>query len=59
MFTTTQLYMFVALQDLHTFSQEKFDPKEWINNVFRSQEAQQNRDVRINDFHFAISDCRY
>ncbi|KAK4312456.1 hypothetical protein Pmani_016142 [Petrolisthes manimaculis] len=30
--------------DLHTFSQDNFDPKDWINNVFRSQEAQQNRD---------------
>lgn len=30
--------------DLTSFSQENFDPKEWINSVFRSQEAQQNRD---------------
>ncbi|XP_071513541.1 conserved oligomeric Golgi complex subunit 7 [Panulirus ornatus] len=30
--------------DLTAFSQENFDPKDWINNVFRSQEAQQNRD---------------
>ncbi|KAK7066855.1 Golgi transport complex subunit 7 [Halocaridina rubra] len=30
--------------DLTAFSQESFDPKNWINNVFRSQEAQQNRD---------------
>ncbi|KAK8402668.1 hypothetical protein O3P69_000783 [Scylla paramamosain] len=30
--------------DLTAFSQENFDPKEWINSVFRSQEAQQNRD---------------
>ncbi|XP_064095450.1 conserved oligomeric Golgi complex subunit 7-like [Macrobrachium nipponense] len=30
--------------DLTAFSQESFDPKDWINNVFRSQEAQQNRD---------------
>ena len=34
------------LQDLNAFSQENFDPKEWINSVFRSQDAQQNRDVR-------------
>ncbi|KAG7170047.1 Conserved oligomeric Golgi complex subunit 7-like [Homarus americanus] len=31
--------------DLTAFSQENFNPKDWINNVFRSQEAQQNRDV--------------
>ncbi|XP_050730840.1 conserved oligomeric Golgi complex subunit 7-like isoform X3 [Eriocheir sinensis] len=30
--------------DLTAFSQENFDPKEWINSVFRSPEAQQNRD---------------
>ncbi|KAK8754311.1 hypothetical protein OTU49_015547 [Cherax quadricarinatus] len=30
--------------DLTAFSQENFDPKDWINNVFRSQEGQQNRD---------------
>ncbi|MPC33332.1 Conserved oligomeric Golgi complex subunit 7 [Portunus trituberculatus] len=30
--------------DLTAFSQENFDPKEWINSVFRSQDAQQNRD---------------
>lgn len=30
--------------DLTAFSQENFDPKEWINSVFRSQDAQHNRD---------------
>ncbi|XP_047486009.1 conserved oligomeric Golgi complex subunit 7-like [Penaeus chinensis] len=35
--------------DLTTFSQESFEPKEWINNIFRSPEAHQNRD------HYASS----
>ncbi|CAL4066157.1 unnamed protein product, partial [Meganyctiphanes norvegica] len=32
------------VMDLTAFSQDSFDPKAWINNVFKSQEAQQNRD---------------
>ncbi|XP_037793470.1 LOW QUALITY PROTEIN: conserved oligomeric Golgi complex subunit 7-like [Penaeus monodon] len=35
--------------DLTTFSQESFEPKEWINSIFRSPEAHQNRD------HYASS----
>lgn len=36
------------LQDLAPFSEENFDPKAWINDVFKGQEKKEVSDVNHN-----------
>jgi hypothetical protein len=35
----------LCLQDVAAFADDNFDEKEWINKIFKSTEAQENRDV--------------
>lgn len=38
----------IYLQDLSPFASDKFSAKEWVNSVFRQDEAQGNPEVIIN-----------
>lgn len=35
-------------QDLAAFSEDNFDPKEWINKTFKNAESQVSKEVSIN-----------